>query len=121
MYFLKKIVFNLNINKKKKGLIITEILLFDGVELWANPLKEIIQWIPNEEMKVIETGLELFCTIFSKINQKYSNEKLLPEKFSFTLIIPELMPSLFHIFAKPEVFFFFSIFKKKKIYLNKIK
>ena len=78
-------------------------MFFDGVELWANPLKEIIQWIPNEEMKVIESGLELFCTMFSKINQKYSNEKLLPEMFSFTPIIPELMPTLFHIFAKPEV------------------
>ncbi|EGR32294.1 hypothetical protein IMG5_089160 [Ichthyophthirius multifiliis] len=85
------------------ALIITEIILYDGVELWANPLKEIIQWISNEEMKVVDTGLELFCTIFSKVNQKYNSEKLLPEKFSFTLIIPELMPSLFHIFARPEV------------------
>lgn len=76
---------------------------FDGVELWANSLKEIIDWMPSEDLSIIDTGLELFCTIFSRVSEKYRSDKILPENFSMTPLIPKLMVSLFHIFANTEV------------------
>ncbi len=51
----------------------------------------------------MDTGLEFFSTLFSKINEKYVVEKILPEQFSLTPIIPALLLSLFDIFANPEV------------------
>jgi len=59
--------------------------------------------MPSDDLAIVDTGLELFCTIFSKVTEKYRNDKILPENFSLVPIIPKLMLSLFHIFAKPEV------------------
>ncbi|KAL4481460.1 hypothetical protein ABPG74_007549 [Tetrahymena malaccensis] len=79
------------------ALIITEIMVFDGVELWASSLKQIIDWMKSEDLERVNTGLELFCTIFSKVSEKYRNEKILPETFSLTPLIPKLMQALLQI------------------------
>ncbi|EAR93623.2 importin-beta amine-terminal domain protein (macronuclear) [Tetrahymena thermophila SB210] len=79
------------------ALIITEIMVFDGVELWASSLKQIIDWMKSEDLERVNTGLELFCTIFSKVSEKYRNEKILPESFSLTPLIPKLMQALLQI------------------------
>ncbi|EGR29523.1 importin 9, putative [Ichthyophthirius multifiliis] len=85
------------------ALIISDLIFFDGVQLWTNSLIEIIQWIPTQEIQLVDTGLEFFSTLFSSINEKYIQEKILPEQFSLAPIIPSLLLSLFHIFANPEL------------------
>lgn len=59
-------------------------MIRDGVEIWANPLKELIGWMQNnEDVKIIESGLEFFCNIFSKMDNRIN------------IIVPQLMPTLF--------------------------
>lgn len=82
--------------------MITVVMGFDGVDLWSSPLKEIIEWMASEDSRIIDTGLELFCAIFSKVSEKYRSDKILPENFSLAPIISKLMLSLYTIFAKTE-------------------
>lgn len=92
----------MNVYLSAQALMITVVMGFDGVDLWSNSLKEIIEWMASEDTRVVDTGLELFCTIFSKVSEKYRSDKILPENFSLAPIIPKLMLSLYTIFAKTE-------------------
>lgn len=76
---------------------------FDGVELWANSLKQILEWMKSEDLGRVDTGLELFCTIFSKVSEKYRNEKILPETFSLIPIIPKLLHTLLQVLVNLKV------------------
>lgn len=50
--------------------------------------------MPSDDITIIDTGLELFCTIFARVTEKYRYDKVLPEKFSLAPIIPKLLLSL---------------------------
>lgn len=65
----------------------------------------------SENLERVDSGLELFCTIFSKVSEKYRNEKILPETFSLTPIIPKLMQGLHQIVVNLKVNFLFFNFK----------
>ena len=52
---------------------------YDGIDMWSNSLKEIIEWMPSDDLAIVDTGLELFATLFSRVIHKYRNEKILPE------------------------------------------
>jgi len=59
--------------------MITNVMSYDGIDMWSNSLKEIIEWMPSDDLAIVDTGLELFATLFSRVIQKYRNEKILPE------------------------------------------
>ena len=63
----------------EKALMITNVMSYDGIDMWSNSLKEIIEWMPSDDLAIVDTGLELFATLFSRVIQKYRNEKILPE------------------------------------------
>jgi len=65
----------------------------DGLEMWSSPLLEFVNWMNSSEISVISASLELFCVIFSKIDNR------------ITILIPQLLPILFQIFANPDVKF----------------
>lgn len=73
--------------------MIINAMKFDGVDLWVPFLKEIEEWMTSDDNSIINTGLELFCTIFSKVNEGRYN-KIFPEEFSLAPIIPTLLLSL---------------------------
>ena len=77
-----------------KTLIIYDLILRDKIELWASPLKELIGWMNNENKAVVETGLEIFTTLFSKTDDR------------FHPVVPSLMPVLYQVFAQPDVKFY---------------
>lgn len=41
-----------------------EMIKLDGIQIWADPLKEIISWMQTESSEVTDTSLELFCNLF---------------------------------------------------------
>ncbi len=66
-------------------------MLRDGIDMWANPLKELIGWMQTEDTNVMETGLELFCILFAKQDNRLH------------IIVPRIMPALFNMFTFEEV------------------
>jgi len=68
--------------------------------MWSSPLVEFVNWMNSTEISVISASLELFCVIFSKIDNR-----IVP-------IIPQLLPVLFQIFANPDVKFWKKISSK---------
>ena len=68
-----------------------EIIKIDGIEMWLNPLNEIIKWMQNEDLSIMETGMELFCNLLNVLGKELNP------------LIPALMPSMFCIFTFPEV------------------
>lgn len=60
--------------------------------MWSMPLLEFVSWMSTSDIVGIAAGLELFCVLFAKTSQT-----------SIVVLIPQMMPVLFQMFASPDV------------------
>ena len=47
-----------------------EIILRDGMDIWVVPLRNLVGLFQSDNVAVLESGLDLFCILFSKMDNR---------------------------------------------------
>jgi hypothetical protein len=73
------------------SLTMSELIKQDGTDVWEPLLKEIIEWMCNEDNTIIEAALECLCIIFAKTDNRIH------------VVVPPLMQNLLKMFMFPDL------------------
>jgi len=72
-------------------MIVRDLMMQDGAELWMKYLEELIKWMGIDNLGKIQAGLQCLIIIFEEIDD------------SIYPLAPKLLMALFQIFTKPDV------------------